>query len=190
MLAHGTRCDLDDDTDSCRVGSSTRDTLPIHDVQPLVGELHTAVRSRANVALESLALGCRLWMTVTLNTVPRAAQQLTRAGGERGHHRLAHCIYCDQNLPVVGIRGCNQNQVGTIRAAKCDPRVNVGVLRRTGLELLEGLTAQIAQAEARTAAERGHGSSAPYRRTALEPTRTRGTDTGYRETVRRQRLGG
>lgn len=115
-----------------------------------------------NVALESLALGCRAWITGITNIVPRSAQQLVRAAGELGDMSLARRIYYKQILPVVDVLARNQNPTGTIKSGVCARGVDVGVPRRPGaslgqadLEHLECLIADIARAEAVTAGELG-----------------------------------
>jgi 4-hydroxy-tetrahydrodipicolinate synthase len=144
------------------IKESTGDTRRIHGVQRLVGERLSVICGAPNVALESLALGCRVWITGIMNVVPRSAQQLMRAAGELGDYHLARRIYYEQILPVVDVLARNQNPTGTIKAGVCARGVDVGVPRRPGgatsradQELLEGLIAEIARAEARTAGEMG-----------------------------------
>jgi 4-hydroxy-tetrahydrodipicolinate synthase len=144
------------------IKESTGDTRRIHGIQRLVGERLSVICGAPNVALESLALGCRVWITGTMNVVPRSAQQLMRAAGELGDYRLARRIYYQQILPVVDVLARNRNPTGTIKYGVCARGVDVGVPRRPGgatshadQELLEGLIADIARAEARTAGEMG-----------------------------------
>jgi 4-hydroxy-tetrahydrodipicolinate synthase len=144
------------------IKESTGDTRRIHGIQRLVGERLSVICGAPNVALESLALGCRVWITGIMNVAPRSAQQLMRAAGELGDYHLARRIYYEQILPVVDVLVRNRNPTGTIKAGVCARGVDVGVPRRPGgatsradQELLEGLIADIARAEARTAGEMG-----------------------------------
>ena len=142
------------------IKESSGDVRRVHGIQRLVGERLSVICGAPNVALESLALGCRAWITGVMNVVPRSAQQLVRAVGELGDLHLARRIYYVQILPVVDVLARNYNPTGTIKAGVCARGVNVGGPRRPGRsvgpadrKLLEKLVADIARAEARTAAE-------------------------------------
>lgn len=142
------------------IKESTGDVRRVHGIQRLVGERLSVICGAPNVSLESLALGCRAWITGIMNVVPRSAQQLMRAVGELGDLRLARRIYYVQILPVVDVLARNYNPTGTIKAGVCARGVNVGGPRRPGRsvgpadrKLLEKLVADIARAEAGTAAE-------------------------------------
>jgi 4-hydroxy-tetrahydrodipicolinate synthase len=144
------------------IKESTGDTRRIHGIQRLVGNRLSVICGAPNVALESLALGCRAWITGILNVVPRSAQQLIHAAAELGDYHLARRIYYEQILPVVDVLARNRNPTGTIKAGVCARGVDVGVPRRPAraighadMELLEVLVADIARAEARTAVEMG-----------------------------------
>ena len=151
--------------DSVRyVKESTGDTRRVHAIQRLVGDRLAVICGAPNVALESLALGCRAWITGIMNVVPRSAQQLMRAVTERNDLRLARRIYYTQVLPVVDVLAGNFNPTGTIKAGVCARGVDVGAPRRPGhavspadQELLARLVAAIARAEAETAAELARG---------------------------------
>jgi len=147
--------------DSIRyIKESTGDTRRVHGIQRLMGERLAVICGAPNVALESLALGCRAWITGIMNVVPRSARQLMCAVHERGDLRLARRIYYTQVLPVVDVLARNYNPTGTIKASVRARGVDVGVPRRPGRDVgpadrehLEGLVAGIAQAEAETAVE-------------------------------------
>jgi len=146
------------------IKESTGDTRRVHGIQRLVGDRLSVICGAPNVALESLALGCRAWITGIMNVVPRSAQQLMRAVAERGDLRLARRIYYTQILPVVDVLARNYNPTGTIKAGVCARGVAVGAPRRPGhpvspadQELLARLVADIAQAEVETAAEFARG---------------------------------
>jgi dihydrodipicolinate synthase/N-acetylneuraminate lyase len=94
-----------------------------------------------------------------MNAVPRSAQQLMRAV-DLGDLRLARRIYYTQILPLVDVLACNNNPTGTIKAGVRARGVEVGVPRRPGRdvgpadrELLARLIADVARAEAGTAAD-------------------------------------
>ncbi len=144
------------------IKESTGDTRRIPDIQRLVGERLSVICGVPNVALESLALGRRSWITGILNLVPCSAQQMIRAVVELGDYHLARRIYYDQILPVVDVLARNQNSTGTIKAAVCARGVNVGVPRRPGRAIsgpdlgpLESVVAGVTRAEARTARDMG-----------------------------------
>jgi dihydrodipicolinate synthase/N-acetylneuraminate lyase len=109
-----------------------------------------------NVALESLALGCRAWITGIMNAVPRSAQQLMHAVAEPTDLPVARLIYHEQILPLVDIMAHNNNPTGTIKAAVRARGVDVGVPRRPGSDVstadvahIAQLMSEIARAEAR-----------------------------------------
>jgi 4-hydroxy-tetrahydrodipicolinate synthase len=142
------------------IKESTGDTRRVHGIQRLVGERISVICGAPNVALESLALGCRAWITGIMNVVPRSAQQLTRAVVELGDLGLARRIYYSQILPVVDMLLHNYNPTGTIKAGVCARGVGVGVPRRPGhtvasgdREILNTLLAAIVRAEAEIATE-------------------------------------
>ena len=156
------------------IKESSGDTRRVHGIQRLVGERLSVICGAPNVALESLALGCQVWITGIMNVAPRSAQQLMRAvascvpscvgtgvtGGELCDLRLARRIYYTQILPVVDVLVRNYNPTGTIKAGVCARGVDVGLPRRPGhgvgaadREYLDKLVAGIARAEAETAAE-------------------------------------
>jgi 4-hydroxy-tetrahydrodipicolinate synthase len=142
------------------IKESSGDTRRVHGIQRLVGDRLAVICGAPNVALESLALGCRAWITGIMNVVPRSAQQLMRAVMEQGDLRLARRIYYQQVLPVVDVLARNYNPTGTIKAGVCARGVDVGAPRRPGhpvsaadQEQMVRLVTTIAQAEAETAAE-------------------------------------
>jgi 4-hydroxy-tetrahydrodipicolinate synthase len=139
------------------IKESTGDIRRVHALQRLVGERLPVICGAPNVALESLALGCRAWITGILNAVPRSGQQLMRAVAEQGDLPLARRIYYSQILPVVDVLAANNNPTGTIKAAVRARGVEVGLPRRPGSDVgeqdwqhLRRLMAEIAAAEARS----------------------------------------
>ncbi|MFQ5791280.1 MAG: dihydrodipicolinate synthase family protein [Acidobacteriota bacterium] len=139
------------------IKESTGDARRVHGIQRLVGEHLAVICGAPNVALESLALGCRAWITGIMNVVPRSAQQLVRAVCVAGDLNLARRIYYTQILPLVDVLACTYNPVGTIKAGVCARGVDVGVPRRPGhsvgssdRENLKKLTENIVRAEVET----------------------------------------
>ena len=146
------------DNVSC-IKESTGDSKRVHSLQREVGDRLAVICGAPNTALESLALGCRAWITGIMNAVPRSAQQLLRAV-DRGDLPLARRIYYTQVLPLVDVLAGNQNPTGSIKAAVRARGVDVGVPRRPGSdvgaadwELIVCLMAEIAAAEDQSAAE-------------------------------------
>jgi 4-hydroxy-tetrahydrodipicolinate synthase len=140
------------------IKESSGDTRRVHGIQRLLGDRLSVICGAPNTALESLALGCRAWITGIMNVVPRSAQQLVRAVHERGDLPLARRIYAAQILPVVDILARNNNPTGTIKAGVCARGLDVGAPRRPGSrvsaadqDLLTRLVAGIARAEIETA---------------------------------------
>jgi 4-hydroxy-tetrahydrodipicolinate synthase len=139
---------------------STGDTRRVHGLQRLVGDRISVICGAPNVALESLALGCRAWITGIMNVAPRSARQLMAAVHDLADLDLARRIYYRQLLPVVDVLARNLNPTGTIKAGVCARGIAVGAPRRPGQavgpadqDALRALVAGIMQAEAETAAE-------------------------------------
>jgi 4-hydroxy-tetrahydrodipicolinate synthase len=138
------------------IKESTGDSKRVHGIQRLVGDRISVICGTPNVALESLALGCRAWITGTMNVVPRSAQQMIRAV-RCGNLELARRIYYKQILPVVDVMVRNNNPTGTIKAGVRARGVEVGVPRRPGSDVskidwehITALVAEITSAEAAT----------------------------------------
>ena len=140
------------------IKESTGDSRRVHALQRLIGNRLAVICGAPNTALESLALGCRAWITGIMNAVPRSAQQLVRAV-ELRDLSLARHIYYHQVLPLVDVLAANNNPTGTIKAAVRARGVAVGVPRRPGSDVgpedqarLDRLMVEIADAEQETAA--------------------------------------
>ena len=132
---------------------STGDTRRVHGLQRAFGERISVVCGAPNVALESLALGCRAWITGTMNIVPRSAHQLFRAMGQNDLP-LARRIYYRQILPFVEVMARNFNPTGTIKAGVGARGVDVGLPRKPGSGVsavdkahLDRLAAEVKKAE-------------------------------------------
>lgn len=135
------------------IKESTGDTRRVHAFQRAFGERISVICGAPNVALESLALVCRAWITVTMNIVPRSARQLFRAMG-LNNLPLARRIYYRQILPFVELMARNFNPTGTIKAGVCARGVDVGLPRKPGSGVsaadqahLKRLAADVTQAE-------------------------------------------
>jgi dihydrodipicolinate synthase/N-acetylneuraminate lyase len=114
------------------IKESTGDSRRIHAIQRLLGDRITVICGAPNAALESLALGCRVWITGTMNAAPRSAQQLLQAVHYIKDLELARRIYYRQILPFVDIMSRNNNPTGTIKAGVRARGVDVGSPRRPG----------------------------------------------------------
>jgi 4-hydroxy-tetrahydrodipicolinate synthase len=140
------------------IKESTGDVRRVHALQRQVGEAVSVICGAPNTALESLALGCRAWITGLMNAGPRSAQQLVQAVLDQGDLALARRIYFQQILPLVDVMARNKNPTGTIKAAVRARGVDVGVPRGPGSdvspadrEALGRLMAEIQRAEAEVA---------------------------------------
>lgn len=141
------------------IKESTGDSKRVHSIQRLLGDRVSVICGAPNTALESLALGCRAWITGIMNAVPGSAQQLMRAV-EGGDLDLARRIYYAQILPLVDLLAANKNPTGTIKAAVRARGLDVGGPRRPGGDVGSGdwvriqrLMGEVVRAEERTAVE-------------------------------------
>lgn len=142
------------------IKESSGDVRRVHGIQRLLGERVEVICGAPNVALESLALGCRAWITGIMNATPRSARQLMDAVCRFGDLTLARRIYYTQLLPLVDILASNFNPTGTIKAGVCARGVAVGVPRRPGSTVgpqdqskIERLVGEIEKAEQAVARE-------------------------------------
>jgi len=142
------------------IKESTGDIRRVHGIQRLVGDRITVICGAPNVAMESLCLGCKAWITGIMNDAPRSAQQLMRAIIVRNDLTLARRIYFQQILPLVDVMARNFNPTGTIKAGVCARGVNVGSPRRPGhgvssddFKIIKRIATAIAKAEVSTARE-------------------------------------
>ena len=141
----------------CAVKESTGDVTRVHAIQRLVGDRLSVICGAPNVALESLALGCRAWITGILNAVPRSGSQLVRAVHELSDLRLARDIYYRQILPLMDVVRANGKPTATIKAALRSRGLDVGVPRRPAGDVsasdqrtIEVLIRDVVKAEANT----------------------------------------
>jgi 4-hydroxy-tetrahydrodipicolinate synthase len=135
------------------IKESTGDARRVHALHRAFGERLAVICGAPNTALESLALGCRAWITGTMNIVPRSARQLHRAVG-RNDLSLARKIYYRQILPFVDVMARNFNPTGTIKAGVGARGIEVGLPRRPGngvsredRDHLDRLAAEVTRAE-------------------------------------------
>lgn len=139
------------------IKESTGDAKRVHQIMRSLGDRLTVICGAPNTALESLALGCRAWITGIMCAVPRSARQLVHAVVDAADLELARRIYFTRILPLVDVLSRNNNPTGTIKAAIRARGADVGVPRRPGSDVstaerahLERLMAEIAQAEERS----------------------------------------
>lgn len=116
------------------IKESSGDSRRVHQIQRAVGERIAVVCGAPDTALESIALGCRAWITGILNIAPRSGRQLMTAA-ERSEMELARRIYYRQILPLVDEMAGNNNPTGTIKAGLGARGVEVGAPRRPGRPL-------------------------------------------------------
>ena len=136
------------------IKESTGDSKRVHAIHRLCGDSITVICGNPNAALESMALGCDVWITGVLNVVPKSGRQMMDAVFKRGDFELARQIYYRRILPLVDIMGRNKNPTGTIKAGLRARGVDVGVPRRPGsdvsredAEALSSLIRSIAEEE-------------------------------------------
>lgn len=114
------------------IKESTGDSRRVHAIQRLLGDRIEVICGAPNVALESLALGCKVWITGTMNAMPRSAKQLMQAVHDVRDLDLARRIYYRHILPFVDIMSRNNNPTGTIKAGVDARGFDVGSPRRPG----------------------------------------------------------
>lgn len=139
------------------IKDSTADSRRVHAIQRLTGDGFQVVCGSPNAALESLALGCRAWITGLMNVVPRSTRQLLRAVHVARDLELARRIYFEQILPLVDVMAATHNPTGTLKAGLLARGVAVGAPRRPGQPVdateqawIARLVAEIARAEIET----------------------------------------
>ncbi len=120
------------------IKESTGDSKRVHAIHRLCGDRITVICGNPNAALESMALGCKAWITGILNVVPRSGRQLMDAVFEKRDLPLARQIYYRRILPLVDTLARNHNPTGTIKAGLRVRGVNVGVPRRPGSDVSKG----------------------------------------------------
>ena len=120
------------------IKESSGDTKRIHAIQRTVGNRLPVICGAPDVALESLALGCRAWITGIMNVVPKSARQLIGAVSEKEDLYLARRIYYRQILPLVDLMIRNNNPTGAIKAGLCAQGINAGIPRRPGSGIAPG----------------------------------------------------
>ena len=114
------------------VKESTGDSRRVHAIHRQCEGRIEVICGNPNAALESLALGCRAWITGIMNVVPRSARQLMDAViVDRDLARARH-IYYSRILPLVDLMFQNSNPTGTIKAGLRARGVEAGVPRRPG----------------------------------------------------------
>lgn len=131
------------------VKESTADSRRVHGIQRRLGDRIEVICGNPNAALESLALGCRAWITGIMNVVPRSARQLMDAVHVDADLVRARRIYYDGLLPLVDLMFRNSNPTGTIKAGLRARGVSVGVPRQPGSDVSTADAAALAAFAAR-----------------------------------------
>ena len=145
------------------VKESTADTARVHEIQRLAGDRVTVICGAPQVALESLALGCRIWITGILNVVPASGKHLMQAVAGNDLDR-ARQIYHRQILPVFGVIRQSSNPTGTIKHGVTLRGVDVGVPRRPGRPLDEMYRGELQRIVREVEESEGVGGGAEVRR--------------------------
>jgi 4-hydroxy-tetrahydrodipicolinate synthase len=113
------------------IKESTGETPRISEISRLTDGRVEVICGAPQVALESLALGCRTWITGILNVVPRSGRQLMRAI-DMGDLGLARRINARQILPTFHVIQGSLNPTGTIKHGLACRGIDVGIPRRPG----------------------------------------------------------
>jgi len=114
------------------VKESTGDSRRVHAIHRRCEGRLEVICGNPNAAFESLALGCRLWITGIMNVVPRQAREMVHAIGTLGDFDRARAIYYDVVLPLVDLMFNTCNPTGTIKAGLAARGVDAGIPRRPG----------------------------------------------------------
>jgi 4-hydroxy-tetrahydrodipicolinate synthase len=117
------------------VKESTGDSRRVHAIHRRCEGRLEVICGNPTAAFESIALGCRAWITGILNVVCGPARQLMDALLRDGDLVRARRIYYERVLPLVDIMFANCNPTGTIKAALRARGVGVGVPRRPGSDV-------------------------------------------------------
>jgi 4-hydroxy-tetrahydrodipicolinate synthase len=125
------------------VKESTGDSRRVHAIHRQCEGRIEVICGNPNAAFESIALGCRLWITGIMNVVPRQARAML--GAIRADRDLvrARAIYYDHVLPLVDLMFRASNPTGTIKAGLRARGVDVGVPRRPGSDVSPEEAAQL-----------------------------------------------
>lgn len=117
------------------VKESTGDSRRVHAIHRRSEGRIEVICGNPNAALESMALGCRLWITGILNVVPREARAMLRAATCEGDLRRARTLYYERVLPLVDLMFETSNPTGVIKAGLRARGVDVGIPRPPGSDL-------------------------------------------------------
>ncbi len=126
------------------VKESTGDSRRVHAIHRRCEGRMEVICGNPNAALESMALGCRLWITGILNVVPREARAMLHAVTRDGDLARARTIYYERVLPLVDLMFETSNPTGVIKAGLRAQGVDVGVPRPPGSDLAAGDLARLA----------------------------------------------
>ncbi|MCC7177281.1 MAG: dihydrodipicolinate synthase family protein [Acidobacteria bacterium] len=126
------------------VKESTADSRRVHAIHRRCEGRIEVICGNPNAALESMALGCRLWITGILNVVPREARAMLHAVILDADLERARTIYYERVLPLVDLMFETSNPTGVIKAGLRARGVGVGVPRPPGSDLAAGDLARLA----------------------------------------------
>ncbi|MGE0460388.1 MAG: dihydrodipicolinate synthase family protein [Vicinamibacterales bacterium] len=126
------------------VKESTGDSRRVHAIHRRCEGRIEVICGNPNAALESMALGCRLWITGILNVVPREARAMLHAVTRGGDLQRARTIYYERVLPLVDLMFETSNPTGVIKAGLRAKGVDVGVPRPPGSDLAAADVARLA----------------------------------------------
>lgn len=126
------------------VKESTGDSRRVHAIHRQCEGRIEVICGNPNAAFESIALGCRLWITGVMNVVPRQAREML--GAIRVDRDLVHAraIYYNRVLPLVDLMFRASNPTGTIKAGLRARGVDAGVPRRPGGDVSREEAVQLA----------------------------------------------
>jgi 4-hydroxy-tetrahydrodipicolinate synthase len=141
------------------VKESTGDSRRVHAIHRRCEGRIEVICGSPNAAFESIALGCRAWITGIMNVVPGAARRMMDAILVRGDLVLARGIYYDHVLPLVDLMFANSNPTGTIKAGLRARGVPAGVPRRPGSDVSPEDARALARFVATLAADRSAAAS-------------------------------
>jgi len=116
------------------IKESTSDSRRVSEIVSRTKNGIQVICGSPDVALESLALGCKTWITAIMNIVPSACRALIDTV-ERGNLAAARELNFRVIRPAFELIRRSSNTIGTIKAGLLLRNLDVGVPRRPGLPL-------------------------------------------------------
>lgn len=124
----------------CAIKESTGEARRVHAIHRAAPRIEVICGSPVT-ALESLALGCRAWITGILNILPEAGAALLT----ETNPAAARDIYYRRILPLADWMSLTNNPTGVIKAGVAARGIVCGVPRRPARPLPPELAAQLAK---------------------------------------------